>query len=303
MQPDSVSSTARLIARAMILNAHEADTQPLVGSEVSNLSQAFLKDFSWADHNFSSLVKVPGFSTLIFALERFIKPGLSAHYALRKQYIESLVLERLDRGEYHQVVILGCGFDTLALRIHNRYPNVGFFEIDSPALIARKRAVTTNSGSQHQNVHFIDLDSNGSIHSMLGNTPAFDHSAPTLFVIEGVLMYLQHDEVSKLFHELGTCDSEVGVIFTFLQPIGAYARDDRPPAEKMADRWLAHKGEPYRWSVTPSDLEILCEKVGLRLGAIVCPRERLSDLGLRLSSRRGTVLPRDEFVADARFNR
>jgi methyltransferase (TIGR00027 family) len=249
------------------------------------------------------LVKVPGFSTLIFALERFIKPGLSAHYALRKQYIESLVLERLDRGEYHQVVILGCGFDTLALRIHNRYPNVRFFEIDSAALIARKRAVTTNSGPQDQNVHFIDLDSNGSIHSMLNKAPAFDPSAPTLFVIEGVLMYLQHDEVSKLIHELGTCGSEVGVIFTFLQPIGAYARDDRPPAEKMADRWLAHKGEPYRWSVTPSDLEILCEKVGLRLGAIVCPRERLSDLGLRLSSRRGTVLPRDEFVADARFNR
>jgi O-methyltransferase involved in polyketide biosynthesis len=152
-------------------------------------------------------------------------------------------------------------------------------------------------------VHFIVLDSSGSIHSILSKAPKFDHSLSTLFVIEGVLMYLQHDEVSKLFHQLGTCGGEVGVIFTFLQPIGAYAREDRPFAERMADVWLAHKGEPYRWSVTPSDLQVLCEKVGLRLGTIVCPRERLSDLGLKLSNRRGAVLPRDEFVADAGFIR
>lgn len=112
MQPNTLSSTARLIAKATILNAHDTHTKHLVTREAGRLSQVLLNGSTWIDRNFTSLVKVPGFSTFLFALERFIKPGLCAHYALRKRYIENLVCERLERDEYRQVVIFGCGFDT-----------------------------------------------------------------------------------------------------------------------------------------------------------------------------------------------
>lgn len=285
----------------MILNAHSEDTKHFVSSEVGGLSQAFLNNFGWVDRNFTSLVKLPGFSSLLFALERLIKPGLSVHYALRKQYIEKCVRDRLDQGIYAQVVVLGCGFDTLALRIHHRYPHVRFFEIDHQALIERKQSVIDKLEGHHHNVSLVKLDPSGSISSTLNNAPDFDIVASTLFVIEGVLMYLRHEEVAALFHELGSVGGDVGTIFTFLQPIGAYAGEDRPLAEKMADVWLAQKGEPYRWSVTPGELHTLCQEVGLGLHDIVCPRDRQSEVGLRLPRHRGAIIPRDEYVADGTF--
>lgn len=303
MQPNTVSSTARLIAKATILNAHDKDTRHLVPPEASELSQAFLRGSSWTDRNFSSLVKLPGVPALLYALEKLIKPGLSAHYALRKQYIEELVCGRLDRGDYSQVVVVGCGFDTLALRQGNRYQNVQFFEIDSPALIAEKSgAVTAGRGKPH-NLHFQALDESGSILKTLSPLSEFATVAPTLFVIEGVLMYLQHDEVKQLFHELGTIPRGSGLIFTFLQPIGAYAPEDRPLAERVADLWLKQKGESYLWSVTSEQIRSLCQEVGLEIVSMVCPKDRQSELKLRLSSRRGQIMPRDEYVAEGLFSR
>lgn len=270
MQPNTISSTARLIAKATILNAHDTHTKHLVTREAGRLSQVLLNGSTWIDRNFTSLVKVPGFSTVLFALERFIKPGLCAHYALRKRYIENLLCERLERDEYRQVVIFGCGFDTFVLRQHHRYPTVQFFEIDTPALIAQKRSALSETGSDIQdvNVHLFATDSRESIGALLGRLPGFKTTCPTLLVIEGVLMYLQQDEVTRLFRDVVALGENTEVIFTFLQPLGAYAREERPLAEKLADVWLSRKGEPYRWSVTEVELESLCREVGLKLEGV-----------------------------------
>lgn len=92
-------------------------------------------------------------------------------------------------------------------------------------------------------------------------------------------MYLQQDEVTRLFRDVVALGENTEVIFTFLQPLGAYAREERPLAEKLADVWLSRKGEPYRWSVTEVELESLCREVGLKLEGVVCPKERQHELG------------------------
>ena len=51
---------------------------------------------------------------------------------LRKRLIEEVVRASLTEG-VEQVVIIGAGFDTLALRLCAGFPRTNFIEIDHPA--------------------------------------------------------------------------------------------------------------------------------------------------------------------------
>ena len=297
-----ISSTAKLIARATILNANVPDLDGLVTPEAKSLSQAFLMEFSTIDSNFSKLVTWGAIRKMILLAEKLVKPGLTAHYALRKKHIENLVVRSLKDKDLVQVVIVGCGFDTLAIRLHREYPDVRFFELDGEKLISRKERALRQCGVPADNLHFLKLsDNTDAIKRSLAECPDFSTVKKTLFLIEGVLMYLEPAQVTALFKLFGDFSRENKVIFTFLEPGGAYEKQDRPLAEKLADLWLKQKGESYKWSVGK---EVLCQffrSLEMEIVSVSSPQElRASYLSNPVEKR--MVLPRDEHIAEARFS-
>jgi methyltransferase (TIGR00027 family) len=221
-------------------------------------------------------------------MERLALPGFTLHYVLRKRFIEEAARKALAEG-YTQVVSLGAGFDTLEWRFHRRHPESTFIEIDHPATSAVKREALRGGGD---NLHLLAVDlAEHDLEAVLGECPAFDPQRPTLYICEGVLMYLPPVAVAGLFAALKRLSGAgTRFVFTAVSPIGSPHNNTGP----LLRLYLAVKGEPLAWNLEPTELEAFVGRQGYRL----LDRADDSDLAPRyLSGPPAGPLHRGEFLA------
>jgi methyltransferase (TIGR00027 family) len=120
--------------------------------------------------------------------------GVLAFIACRCRYIDDYVQECLQSGTA-QVVILGAGLDTRAYR-NGGLPGVAkVFEVDLPAIQASKiERVRAVLGQIPGNIIYVPVDFNTeTLETLLAN--GFDQTLKTLFIWEGVTLYLKPEAV------------------------------------------------------------------------------------------------------------
>ena len=132
MKPDKPSVTARLIARSVVFMTHDPKLGHLVPLRAAEASVWFLKASSPHGDRLLRLIDRRWFRSLVTLAESLTIPVILLHYIVRKRYLEDVVRDSLGSGT-DQVVVLGAGFDTLALRLHQEFPAAVFIEIDHPA--------------------------------------------------------------------------------------------------------------------------------------------------------------------------
>jgi len=118
-----------------------------------------------------------------------LRPGIEA----RTRYIDQRVLGALARG-VRQVVICGAGYDDRALRF--RQHGVRYFELDHAGTQSDKAArlaPIAGAGPVLVQADF-GTDDVAAVLAASGH----DASQPSLFICEGLLVYLTHDEGQRL---------------------------------------------------------------------------------------------------------
>ncbi len=121
---------------------------------------------------------------------RRLSLGLVDHVALRTLAIDSAVRDAVAAGA-RQCVLLGAGLDARAHRL-DLSPRPSFFEVDHPATQAAKRAALAGRGDTAE-VTFVPVDfARDDLETCLGDA-GFDPGTPSVFVLEGVTMYLPHE--------------------------------------------------------------------------------------------------------------
>jgi methyltransferase (TIGR00027 family) len=207
-------------------------------------------------------------------------PGMFAHYVARKQFIESRVrgflAERSGsaRGESSQgasqvvaqVLVLGGGFDTLALRLAADFPGTRVLEIDHPATQKAKRQGLERLGSLPPNLSLVAADLARVPLVDVLSTSGFNARLPTAYVIEGILMYLEERNVSELFGTLASVGpSDALCVFTAMTS----RRDGTVGFEggraARVDAWLARQREQFVWGIAPGNIGEFITKTGWRL--------------------------------------
>src|SRR5258708_33443467 len=136
MHEDRPSSTATLIAAATVFLARDARVSDLVPSGAVEWCARCLEVLSRLKP--VETVSHPALRWAARLAERASVPGLLLHFMLRKRWIEEAVRAALTEA-CGQVVVIGAGFDTLALRLSREFPPVSFIEIDHPATQKHKR--------------------------------------------------------------------------------------------------------------------------------------------------------------------
>jgi len=157
-------------------------------------------------------------------LDTILVPGMMQHFLFRKLLIESELHRFMtETGGAAQVIILGAGLDTLAVRMAGKYPDAKFFEIDLPGAGEAKLAALKRMNRELPgNCRLIAADlAKTPLDAVLNAEKSFNCRAATLVILEGVLMYLPEPAVSRLFTALSELFSErLEIIF------GAMARPD-----------------------------------------------------------------------------
>jgi methyltransferase (TIGR00027 family) len=125
-------------------------------------------------------------------------PPVKDMVKIRTKYLDDM-LEKHILGQFRQVVILGAGLDTRAVR--KQAAGVKYFEIDDPATLKLKQTCYEEQGID-VNVTFIpgNYVTDGLIDLLKEN--GFDFDAPTYFIWEGNTMYLPMDSVKHTLAEL-----------------------------------------------------------------------------------------------------
>lgn len=128
-------------------------------------------------------------------------PLLRDHLYARTIFFDARVLDAIERG-IAQVVILGAGYDDRALRF--RSPGVRFFELDQPATQRHKRRRVKRLRGDTSGIVFVAADfAHDSVADLL-SAAGQDAARPTLFVCEGLVVYLEASEIVELLRALAT---------------------------------------------------------------------------------------------------
>jgi methyltransferase (TIGR00027 family) len=169
--------------------------------------------------------------------------------AARSRLAEDALAEAVERG-IRQIVILGAGLDTFALRSPYADRQIRIFEVDHPATQAWKRQRLADAQlALPPWLTFVPVDFE---RDDLGETLAgsrFQQNSPAFFTWLGVVPYLTQDAISSTLNYMASIrDSEV--VFDYMEPPQGFSDEMRESVtqrieqlEKINESW-ASRFEP-----------------------------------------------------------
>jgi methyltransferase (TIGR00027 family) len=193
-------------------------------------------------------------------------PGLKtwiAYMQVRTRLLDDAVREFVATGG-DQVVLLGAGFDTRALRLPE-LAAATVFEIDHPATQAHKRATLERIGAVSP-ARYVTWDfETRPLDELPDALVAADHDPgrPTLTIWEGVTMYLTEPAIDASLRAIKTWSAPGSQLaMTYF----AKARLERPSLITRAMSAVVSRfGEPWRWGWSPDELPAYLAERGLAL--------------------------------------
>jgi methyltransferase (TIGR00027 family) len=183
----------------------------------------------------------------------WMMPGQFEAFAHRKAFCERQVREGIGAGA-SQVLVLGAGYDTMGWRLAPEFTDVAFFEIDHPATAGLKAKGIAAMG-QRANLHLIAEDlGERQLKDVLCANEMWDPTAATVFVAEGLLMYLPRAAVGALFEQCAAISGAGSrIAFTYIGT-RSDGRPDAGPWTGLVLWILKLSGEPWLWSTGPEEL-------------------------------------------------
>jgi methyltransferase (TIGR00027 family) len=177
----------------------------------------------------------------------------------RTRFFDDEVLTAVTSG-VTQVVIVGAGYDGRALRF--RGPGVRFFEVDHPATQGDKRRRVEDLGVPLDDVTFVSIDL---MEERLGDVLAragHDPDQRSLFLCEGLLLYLSTPVVESLLGDLRARAAPASRLAVSI-------REERSGGSALAKArgwgrrlFLRVIGEPRRSSFGIGEFGLLLERTG-----------------------------------------
>ncbi len=123
-------------------------------------------------------------------------PGLPAGIAARTRYIDDIVKQEVANGA-KQVVIMGAGLDMRAFRLEE-LKDIHVFEVDFPATQQLKqRKLEAIELPERNRLSYVSIDFNRDELGEVLAKSGYDHSVKTLFIWEGVTMYLDAESIDR----------------------------------------------------------------------------------------------------------
>jgi methyltransferase (TIGR00027 family) len=260
MKADKASATARVIAAATVLCAHDAATADQVAPGAAPWCEEFLST-SRADRWLRASCRSAAGRAAWRLVERATHPGMIRHWMMRKRWIESRVRGAIADGA-SQVVVLGAGLDTLGVRLAVDRPDIRVVEIDHPATLAIKRPLVERTlGRGGPVMAEADFSRGDGSRSVLP-PGAIDSKCRTVFLAEGLFMYLPEARVRSLVGELATVTEGASrLVFSFMveREGGAIGFE---PRSVLVSRWLAMTEERFLWSLDPARAAVFAQELG-----------------------------------------
>ena len=192
----------------------------------------------------------------------------------RTKHIDNILKQAADDG-VGQVVNLGAGYDSRAYRYRKSMPNVKFFEIELPEMVVeKKRRLKEVLGYVPDYVAFVPIDFNKQTIPGELKKAGYNSNAKTLFIWEGVTMYISADAVDSTLKFIATQSAPGSSVVYDYMPL-AIIKDDFEEYIDMRDvaYWVRYRGEPFIFGVPDGEGITYVEARGLEVLSDIGPQE------------------------------
>jgi methyltransferase (TIGR00027 family) len=168
---------------------------------------------------------------------QWLEPGIAA----RTRFIDAEVMRAIATG-VKQVVICGAGYDDRALRF--RTAGVYFIELDQPETQADKARLLRDFGAASADVTLVSVDFRTDDVGALLERAGHDASEPSLFIAEGLLVYLDLRTCQRLLAALAA-HAAAGSLLAVTLATHADGYDSAQVATSANSRRRAGGTEPW----------------------------------------------------------
>ena len=200
----------------------------------------------------SAWLWVLGKATMGYATRR--SPGVLEFLAARTRFIDDYLQCRVADG-IEQLVLLGAGFDTRAYRVETLRGRVKVFEVDHPATQRVKVAKLEELlGELPSHVTFVPIDLHSETLDKLF-ARGYDKRLKTLFIWEGVTMYIAADAVdATLAFVAGNSGAGSSIVFDYIyrEALDGTLKENEV---KSMQRWRGVTGEGLVFGIEKGHIE------------------------------------------------
>jgi methyltransferase (TIGR00027 family) len=189
-------------------------------------------------------------------------PGLSNSIIARVRYFDDFVEKSIKEG-IEQLIILGAGYDTRAHRIKGLKGKIKVFEVDHPNTQSFKiHKIKEIFGSTHDNVAYVPVDFETEKFSQKLFDRGYDSSKKTLFIMEGLIMYIPNGAVDEILSFVVENSAKGSSIIFDYYPKSVVDGTCKLEIGKNIRNFLIQQGEPLQFGIDEPQLEEFLSKRG-----------------------------------------
>jgi methyltransferase (TIGR00027 family) len=218
---------------------------------------------NFLDNGLKIAAKLSGFpiiGSIILKIVHHQALGALSSGIARTKYIDDILKQTVQDG-IKQVIILGAGFDTRALRLN--FLKIPVIEVDHPDTLRFKLA-KLKSTKQHNNIQHLQFDFNKENLEQWALQRKINYHLPTAIIWEGVTNYLTQEAIDQTFEFVQKFSKNSYIIFTYVDKHVL----DNPQlfvgTEKLFEN-LKRNEELWTFGFIPSELPKYLKNFNLKL--------------------------------------
>ena len=220
---------------------------------------------------FKALIYIPLFRR--FFVRVLAPAGIYEYVIARTKYIDAAFKQSVEE-KFNQILLFGAGFDTRALRFPAEAQNTHIFELDAPPTQQAKiHQYQKRNLNLPANLTFISIDFNKESLPEKLDANGFHKNCRSLFVLEGVLMYLEPGSVQATFQTIQEY-AGIGsrVIFDYVRTSVLRGKKTLY-GEAGAAQTVSKAGEGWQFGLEPGEIASFVADHGFNVSDHKCAQE------------------------------
>lgn len=200
-------------------------------------------------------------------------PGSYEYITARTKYLDKLFKQALEEN-IPQIIFLGAGYDTRAIRFKDSIQQTRMFELDVPTTQQHKQKLLQKHNiSIPLQVSFVPINfSKESLNKVLSKV-GYDSTQKSFFIWEGVTMYLPEEAIQETLAFIKNHSGRGStVVFDYFDKYFVEGKCDSYGAKELLES-VSKTGEPYQFGIEDGKIDSFLSENGFEILSHYTPNE------------------------------